>query len=393
MRRLPDNPIITPEMVRPSAPGFRVRGAFNPGAVRFDDEILLLLRVAEDCPADEGFVSVPTAALDSRTDAEGEDTGGRDTGGRGTGGRGTGGRGTGGRGTGGRGSGVPQVLTVALDDPDVELKDTRGVVYQGVDYLSTLSHVRLARSRDGVRFTVDEHPFLFPATPEEAFGVEDARVTQLGDVYYINYTCVSRNSWSTALARTRDFEHIERLGIIFHAENKDVSIFPAEFPPSGAESGARRYMALHRPNNSGFGRPSVWLAESPDLIHWGRHQSILEARDSEWEAMKIGGGAPSLLTPEGWLQIYHGKGRDQIYSLFTVLLDRDDPSRVLKRAAEPLLRPETPYETAGFFGNVVFTNGTVALDDGRVLVYYGACDEYTCVAETTESELLASLGG
>ena len=346
MHRHPLNPLIRPDQVLPSAPGYRVRGAFNPAAVRFGDEVLLLLRVAEDCPARDGHAAVPVARIEA-------------------------------------GVGRPEILEVSLDDPDVRLKDTRGIVYRGVDYLSTMSHIRVARSRDGVHFQVDDTPFIFPGDDSECFGVEDARVTRFGDTYYINYTCVSPDGWGTALATTQDFRSIARQGLIFTVQNKDVSLFPEKI--NGL------YRALHRPNNSGFGRPSIWYAESPDLIHWGNHRCVVRPRDTFWEEIKIGGGAPCIKTPQGWLQIYHGKGHDQIYSLFTLLLDPQEPWRVLKRASLPLLRPETPYETEGFFPNVVFTNGLVTWEDGRVFIYYGACDESACLLEATVAELLESL--
>ena len=107
--------------------------------------------------------------------------------------------------------------------------------------------------------------------------------------------------------------------------------------------------------------------------------------------MKIGGGAPPIKTPEGWLHVYHAKGRDQVYSLFVVLLDLDDPSVVLRRGTRPFVTPEAPYETDGFFGNVIFTNGMVEAPDGRLLLYYGASDESACLIETSVEELLAAL--
>ena len=330
-------------MIKPSAEGYHVRGAFNPGAVQFGDEILLLLRVAEDCPAAEGEVAVPKVDFID-------------------------------------GKAVPSVLRVKTDDPDVELKDTRGVVYKGKDYLSTMSHIRLARSTDGVNFTVDDTPFLFASSEEDMYGVEDARVVKIEDTYYINYTCVSADGWATALASTKDFKVIERHGIIFHPENKDVSIFP--------EKVNGKYCALHRPNNSGFGKPSVWYAESPDLLHWGNHKCILRPRDTKEEALKIGGGAPSLKTPDGWLHVYHAKGEGQVYSLYVTLLDLNQPWKVLKRSTQPLLSPEAKYETDGFFPNVIFTNGQVAHDDGRISIYYGAADETTCLFQTDVNSLI-----
>ena len=346
MKRCEQNPIITPEGIIPSAEGYRVRGVFNPAAVRYRDEIILLVRVAEDCPAAETEVAVPKVDIID-------------------------------------GKGHPGVIRVRRDDPDVQLRDTRGIVYRGVDYLSTMSHLRIARSRDGIHFTVDPSPFLFPSSEEDIYGIEDARITEIEDTYHINYTCVCRNSWATALAETRDFTSVERKGIIFCPENKDVSIFPEQI--NG------RYCALHRPNNSGFGTPGIWYAESPDLIHWGRHRSVLDARQTRWESMKIGSGGPSIKTSEGWLQIYHGKGDAQVYSLFAVLFDLREPWRVLKRGSVPILTPEANYETSGFFPNVIFTNGQVVGKNGHILLYYGASDETVCLAETSIEEVLSTL--
>jgi len=340
------NPLIRPDMVAASRPGYRVRGAFNPGATIYRDEVILLLRVAEDCRAREGYTSVPFYRF------EGD-------------------------------NGIPEILEVKLDDPDVRLKDTRGVVYKGVDYLSTMSHIRIARSKDGVNFTVDKKPFLYPCNASEAFGLEDARVTKIGDTYYINYTAVSCDGFATALATTKDFIHIQRLGIIFPPQNKDVSIFPEKI--NG------KYCALHRPDNSGFGLPSIWYSDSPDLLNWGGHQCLVRPRNMIWEEMKIGGGAAPIKTPEGWLEIYHGKGRDQIYSLFLLLLDLNEPGKVLKRGKEPVITPEADYETSGFFPNVIFSNGIITRDDGTVSIYYGSCDETTCLAETTVEDLLSTL--
>jgi beta-1,2-mannobiose phosphorylase / 1,2-beta-oligomannan phosphorylase len=346
IKRHSANPLIEPKSVKPSREGYRVKGAFNAGAAEYHDEIILLLRVAEDCVAGEGSVAVPYYRFDS-------------------------------------GGGHAEILEVRADDPDVRLKDTRGVVYKGADYLSTLSHIRLARSKDGVTFTVDEKPFIYPISPSESFGAEDARVTKIDDVYYITYTAVSGDGWATALALTRDFQAVERKGIIFPPPNKDVSLFP--------EKVNGKYCALHRPHNEGFGKPSIWYSESTDLLHWGNHKCLIRPRDTIWEEQKIGGGAAPIKTDRGWLEIYHGKGKDQLYSLFLLLLDLKDPSKVLKRGEEPILIPKEPYETEGFFPNVVFSNGVITKADGSIKIYYGACDETVCLAETSVDELLSML--
>lgn len=340
------NPVITPAGVKPSCGGYRVRGAFNPGAAEVNGEIILLLRVAEDCIPDEGRVAVPVYDFSGETPK-------------------------------------PSVLDLSLDDPEVQLKDTRGVVYRGRDYLSTMSHIRLARSRDGVNFKVDDKPFIAPTGHQDAFGVEDARACKIDGRWYINYTSVSTDSYCTSLAVTDDFKTLEPLGIIFPPENKDIALFPEKI--------GGRYHALHRPANNGFGRASIWHASSPDLLDWGRHKCLIRPRDNMYEEMKIGGGAPPIKTPKGWLEIYHGKGRGQMYSLYALLLDINDPTRIIARGEEPLLVPEGPCETEGFFPNVVFSNGLVVRDDGEILLYYGACDECVCLARSSVDKILATL--
>ncbi|NNJ26293.1 glycoside hydrolase family 130 protein [Alienimonas chondri] len=367
MRRHSANPLIVAADVRPSNPAYRVRGAFNPAATTFEGETLLLLRVAEDVPAEPGRIAVPLVRFEN-------------------------------------GRGFADVLNVGLNDPGVVPRDTRGVCVNGVEYLSTLSHLRLARSADGARFTVDDEPFLFPASPAERFGVEDARITALPDergdlTWWINFTVVSGDGWCTALASTKDFQTVTRHGVIFPPANKDVSLFPA---PCGVGE-AKRWWALHRPNNEGFGKSSIWTATSPDLLSWGDHRCILRPRaDVPFEGAKIGGGPPCLLTAAGWVQVYHGKAADGSYALFAALLDRNDPSIVLARGADPILTPDAEYERNGFFPNVVFANGVthdppgpdgVLPEEANVRLYYGACDDATCLAETTVGELLAGTAG
>jgi predicted GH43/DUF377 family glycosyl hydrolase len=343
-KRCEQNPIISPADVKPSTEGYQVLGAFNPGAVLYNDEVILLMRVAESCVPKEGRVRVPVYRFS-------------------------------------RGRGIPEIMEFDANDPDLALKDTRGVVYRGKDYLSTISHIRIARSRDGINFTVDPKPFIYPCSAAESYGTEDARIVCINGIFYISFSVISVDSWSTALAKTTDFEEIKRLGIIFHPENKDVAIFP--------EKVKGKYVALHRPNNSGFGKASIWYAESPDLLHWGNHKSIVRPRDTVYEQMKIGGGSAPIKTDQGWLSIYHAKGKNSRYSLFGLLLDLEEPWKVIKQGTTPLMEPEFKYETTGFFGNVIFTNGAV-IKDGELFMYYGASDETCCLAVSSVEDILSS---
>ena len=254
--------------------------------------------------------------------------------------------------------------------------DPRVVTLDGITYLTSLSHLRLARSRDGINFTIDEKPFLFPARMDESFGIEDARITFLDGKYWITYTAVSEHGPGVGLAVTTDFKHVERVGMILPPPNKDVCLFPEKI--NG------KYMLLHRPMVSEIGKPSIWLADSEDGQHWGNHRFLFGGRGAmgtsfEWEGQKIGAGPEPILTDAGWLILYNANHE---YALALALLDKDDPSQVLDRSDVPLLTPELPWEREGFFPNVVFSNGWIQWPDTqKIWVYYGAADSGVGLAE------------
>jgi predicted GH43/DUF377 family glycosyl hydrolase len=348
-RRAPANPILTPAMIRPSRSDLSVVGVFNPAVVRHGGEVLLLLRVAE-APARVAAGEVAAAVWDP-------------------------------------GSGGLVVRRWRRDAPGVDASDPRMIVAEGRTWLTSISHLRVARSTDGIAFTVDDAPALAPAAEEESFGIEDPRITLLDGTYLINYTAVSPWGIATALASTRDFLRFERHGVIFPPNNRDVTIFPDRIDG--------RFMALHRPMPAGLGEVAIWIASSPDLMAWGDHRPVAAARAGHWDDAKIGGGAVPFRVQsgrwDGWLALYHGvTASPMTYSLGALLLDARDPSRVLGRSREPVLRPEAPYEREGFFGGVVFSCGLLAERD-RVRVYYGAADGVTAVADLSLVEILGGL--
>ena len=117
---------------------------------------------------------------------------------------------------------------------------------------------------------------------------------------------------------------------------------------------------------------------------------VMTPRRGLWDGGRIGGGAVPIKTDRGWLAIYHGADEQNRYALGAVLCDLAQPARVLARSAQPLLVPEAPYEVAGFFGNVVFTCGTIVEDD-TLAIFYGAADRCVCAASVSLSEVLDSL--
>jgi predicted GH43/DUF377 family glycosyl hydrolase len=136
----------------------------------------------------------------------------------------------------------------------------------------------------------------------------------------------------------------------------------------------------------------MWVARSPDLLHWGEH-SPLSLAGAEWQSGRVGAGPPPFRVPEGWLAIYHGNrlptrpGEVGSYFGGALLLDATDPTRVLGRTGEPFMRPEAEFEVTGFVPNVVFPTGVV--ENGEtLLVYYGAADAVTAVAEFSRRSLL-----
>ncbi|GAB3959814.1 glycoside hydrolase family 130 protein [Spirosoma harenae] len=354
-RRLSDQPILQTQDVKPSVDGFEVLGAFNPAACLFNDEVILLLRVAEAPKAKEGTILVPL--IEER-------------------------------------DGVPTLVVNEFPEPQ-EPYDPRVVSLNGKTYLTSLSHLRLARSKDGIHFTIDDQPFLFPARKDEAFGVEDARITFLEGRYWITYTAVSENGVGVGLAITSDFVNIERKGMILAPPNKDVALFPQKV--------GGKYMLLHRPMLTDIGKSAIWLAESEDGIHWGNHRFLFGGRGNSilspltpsladtfnWEGAKIGGGPEPILTEEGWLICYHGADPTHSYSLALALLDKEDPTKILDRSSGPLLTPELLWEKEGFFPNVVFANGWVQWpatnnEPGKIWVYYGAADSGIGLAELVQ---------
>ncbi len=342
--RSPSNPIIKPVDIKPHRSDFEVIGVFNAGAIRFQDEILLLLRVAERPVSAHPDIQA-TAVYDVDENKV-------------------------------------VVKEFSKSNPDIDFSDPRMTITPKGKFLTSLSHFRVARSRDGINFKIADKPAFFPAAEYETFGLEDPRITCIEGTYYIVYVGVSGLGITTCLASTKDFSNFERHGVIFCPDNKDVVLFPERI--NG------KCYALHRPVTPLFEKYEMWIAESSDLTHWGNHRYLMGARGDFWDSRKIGSSCVPFKIEQGWLEIYHGADEQNRYCLGAALLDSDRPWKVIARTSKPILEPEADYETAGFFGNVVFSCGLL-YEQNKLKIYYGVADTSIAYAEIPLEEVLEDL--
>lgn len=245
----------------------------------------------------------------------------------------------------------------------------------------------IAESSDGYNFTVGDKPVLTPEDHNEYFcyvewGIEDPRITFLDGKYFITYTGYSKYMPLVMLAETEDFKSFKILGPISVPSNKDCAIFPEKIN--------NYYWKVDRP--SAENNRDIWISRSPDLLHWGGHKILMQPSAGTWEADKIGGSSDPVKTKDGWLMLYHGVrgfGISSIYKLGVVLLDLNEPWKVIGKSKGPILSPDENYERIGDVGNVVFSNGWIFEKDGSVKIYYSGADMNVCLAETSVEFLLS----
>jgi len=249
------------------------------------------------------------------------------------------------------------------------------------------SIIGIADSGDGFDFTVRPEPFLVPATKGifstyEEYGVEDPRICQIGNDYFITYSGYSRYGVRIGLARTDDFIKVKRISLITQADYRNIVLFPEKF--NG------RFVRLDRPHTD-IAPWSIWISYSPDLIHWGDSQLVLKPEPYHWDEMKVGPGATPFKTERGWLNIYHGvfpTMNGSVYRLGVALHDLKDPAHIIGVSDEWILQPEDPWEINGYVHNVVFTCGAVPEDDGTVKIYWGGTDTVMCMGTAKIQDLV-----
>lgn len=344
-KRFQENPLLSPSDLLPSREGLEITCLLNPGVFQYKGKRWLVVRVAERPAQDDLAISFPVLTP----------------------------------------AGDIEIIKISKDDPELNAPDARVIRYKGVDYLTTLSHLRLLCSDDGIHFYEPrEYPLLVGEGVLQTFGIEDCRVAFIEGIYYLTFTAVSNNGVGVGLRTTTDWKNFHSHGMILPPHNKDCAIFEEKI--NGL------FYAFHRPSSVDIGGNYIWIASSLDGVHWGNHHCIIKTRSNSWDSARVGAGAAPIKTEKGWLEIYHGADNENRYCLGAFLTDIDHPGKVIARTDKPIMVPSESYELTGFFGNVIFTNGHIAHPDGdTVTVYYGASDEHVCAANFSLKDIFSLL--
>ncbi len=260
----------------------------------------------------------------------------------------------------------------------------------------------MAESTDGVNFTVENRIVNFKGiekVKEKIYHIYDARITKLEGRFYIMFALDMDDGCQLGLGLTDNFKDFDFLGITSNEDIRNGVLFPEKI--NG------RYYRMDRPNKARHsGGPTsgsaICLNESDDLLSWKYVSTLISGRFHYWDEF-IGSGPPPVKTRKGWLHVYHGVaghfGSSNIYQGGVLLLDLNDPSKVLGRSRCNILEPREIWEMAGQVPNVTFPSGIVvekydaegfAVDESEVKIYYGAADTSVGLLITTITELTAA---
>lgn len=367
--------LVRPEKLRPSSPLLEVIGAINPGAIRMPNgEIVLYVRVIEKLINDEDdkYYYSPRMAGEDRF----------------------------------------ELVLDKFKKRLVKKKHPLDFVFENdtkrLTFISTLRRFVLASNGLKIK-RVEQRPSFPGFSWDGELGVEDPRITRIGKLYVMGYVGLTRNgNISTNLAISNDCKKWYRRGIIFREQNKDVVIFP--------ELINEKYVALNRPEgNFEFSPPHIWISYSKDLENWGKDEPLIFSKKGEWDFSRNGAGPPPIKTEKGWLLLYHGVdegylGRNFIirgirelfkmrmktysYNVGALLLDLNNPGKVIAKTKRPILLPRAKHEKGLFFEkkDVVFPTGIV-LDKNKkdLLIYSGGADVVTTVKKVALGEIMGKL--
>ena len=267
-------------------------------------------------------------------------------------------------------------------NPSVILRKGKIVMLYRAQDKGGASRLGYADSEDGLHFTRRSQPVFVPEKDyEKDGGVEDPRLVQFGDTYYLTYTGYNRKDAQLCLATSKDLVHWERRGVILPAYKGNWNV---RWTKSGAivpEKIDGKYwmyfLATSRDNSDQIG-----LASSTDLVHWTEASDapVLPVRAGKFDSRVAEPGPAPILTPKGIVLIYNGADDKLVYRTGVAMFDRKDPRALISRTDTPIFGPEKDWEKVGQVPNVVFVEGMVRKGE-RYLFYYGGADTNVGVAE------------
>ena len=259
------------------------------------------------------------------------------------------------------------------------------------EYQNSRPHLHLGWSNDGIQWQIEQEKISWVDENGEGYQptyAYDPRLVKIEDTYYVTWCTEFGGFPAIGLGYTTDFKTFIRLDNAFLPFNRNGVLFPRKIN--------NRFLMLSRPSDNGhtpFG--DIFISESFDLVHWGRHRKVMSKGGGKygwWQSLKIGGGPPPIELPEGWLMIYHGVNltcNGYVYSIGGAILDLEETSKVLYRSGNFLLTPEISYEITGFVPNVTFPCATLYDDHtGKIVIYYGAADTYLAIAFTYINDVI-----
>ena len=259
------------------------------------------------------------------------------------------------------------------------------------------TNIGLAFSDDGLHWEVAPKP-VFEYHDEGCRRAYDPRLTVIDGRCYLCFATDGDCGVCGGIAVTDDFERFEIL-YLSEPDNRNMVLFPEKI--NGEFLRFDRPMPMYGTSGEYF---DMWLSRSPDCKYWGAHKRILRGRDIPFCNCKCGPAAPPVKTKAGWLTTFHAvekletnalkawdpAGWNKLYTAGLMLLDLENPEKILGIAKTPLIAPVTDYENDGFRGGAIFPGGMILEDSGEVKFYYGSADTVECLATADVDDLIAA---
>lgn len=264
------------------------------------------------------------------------------------------------------------------------------------NHILTGTNIGLATSDDGINWSVSEKP-CFQISDDEISRVYDPRLTVIDGICYVCFAVDTKHGLRGGIAKTEDFERFDIISLST-PDNRNMVLFPEKINGN--------FVRLERPmpvySRWGKDRFDIWLSESPDLVYWGKSRLVMGVEDVPFANDKIGPAAPPIKTEKGWLTTFHAVELDPTrgkngwedrwqkqYYAGIMLLDLNDPSKIIGKYDKPLIVCDKEYEVEnGFRRDVIFPCGNILEDNGEVKLYYGASDTVECLATADVNDLI-----